>query len=189
VALRTEMTRARGGKILAFFGLFMLPALSLWDGFSTQLDRAQSTTFCLSCHVMHDFGTSLLVDDPGYLAASHFQNNRVPRDRACYTCHTNYAMFGGIRAKIHGARHVYVQYFGHVPQPDQIRLYEPFNNRECLHCHAGARSFEQASAHRKTPDMLENITANRLSCIASRCHDIVHDVGDLADEKLWKATF
>ena len=189
VARRTEMTRARGGKILAFLGLFLLPALSIWAGLSTEMDQAQRTTFCLSCHVMHDYGTSLLVDDPSYLAAAHFQNNRVPRDRACYTCHTNYAMFGGVRAKIHGARHVYVQYFGHVPAPDQIKLYEPFNNRECLHCHGGSRKFEQMSAHNKAPDMLGNIVAGRLSCTASRCHDTVHDVGSLADAKLWKSSF
>lgn len=186
VALRSEMTRARGGKILAFLGLFLLPALSVVAGFSTQMDRAQSTTFCLSCHVMTDYGRSLLVDDPSYIAAIHYQNNRVPRDRACYTCHTNYAMFGGVRAKMHGARHVFVQYVGKVPAPDQIKLYEPYNNRECLHCHAGARKFEQLSAHTKTPETLGNITSNRLSCIASRCHDTVHDVGSLSDVKFWK---
>jgi cytochrome c-type protein NapC len=189
VARRTEITHARGGKILAFFGLFLLPALSVWAGFSTEMDRAQSTTFCLSCHVMHDYGTSLLVNDPSYVAATHFQNNRVPRDRACYTCHTNYAMFGGVRAKIHGARHVYVQYFGRVPPPDQIKLYEPFNNRECLHCHGGARKFEQVSAHIKTPDMLANIVAGRQSCTASRCHDTVHEVSSLTGVKLWKTSF
>jgi hypothetical protein len=26
---------------------------------------------------------------------------------------------------------------------DAIRLYDPYNNRECLHCHLGARSFEE----------------------------------------------
>jgi cytochrome c-type protein NapC len=188
VVLRTEMTRARGGKVLAFLGLFLLPGLCLWAGFSAQMDRAQSTTFCLSCHVMTDYGRSLLVDDPSYIAAVHYQNNRVPRDRACYTCHTNYAMFGGIRAKLHGARHVYVQYFGKVPAPDQIKLYEPFSNRECLHCHGGARKFEQVSAHVKTPDMLGNITGNRLSCTSSRCHDTVHDVGSLSDVKFWRTS-
>jgi nitrate/TMAO reductase-like tetraheme cytochrome c subunit len=168
VALRSDMTRARGGKILAFVCLFLLPALCVWAGFSTQMEQAQSTEFCLSCHVMTAYGKSLLVDDRSYIAAVHFQNNRVPRERACYTCHTNYAMFGGVRAKMHGARHVYVQYFGTVPAPDQIKLYEPFNNRECLHCHGGARKFELVSAHNKAPETLGNITSGRLSCTASR---------------------
>ncbi len=59
------------------------------------MEHATSTKFCLSCHVMEDFGRSLYVDDPSYIPAMHFQNNRVPRDHACYTCHTDYTMFGG----------------------------------------------------------------------------------------------
>src|SRR5262252_6904420 len=106
VGLRPQLTRSREGKILAFVALFILPAVAVWGGFSKQMDQAQSTEFCLSCHVMSDYGRSLYVDDPSYLPARHFQNNRVPRDRACYICHTNYTMFGGVKAKIHGLRHL-----------------------------------------------------------------------------------
>lgn len=186
VGLRAEITRARGGKILAFGALFLLPALSLLAGYSTQMERAQSTQFCLSCHVMTDYGRSLLVDDPSYVTAAHFQNNRVPRDRACYTCHTDYTMFGGLHSKLRGVRHLYVQYFGSIPAPADIKLYEPYNNRECLHCHDGARKFEALPAHTRTPKMLGDIKANRLSCTASRCHDTVHDVGSLSDATFWK---
>ncbi len=93
VAMRTGITHGRGGKITAFFALFLLPALSLWAGYSSQMEHATSTKFCLSCHVMEDFGRSLYVDDPSYIPAAHFQNNRVPRDHACYTCHTDYTLF------------------------------------------------------------------------------------------------
>jgi len=186
VATRADLIRARGGRILAFVALFLLPVLVLAGGFSHEMEQAQSTEFCLSCHVMTDYGHSLRVDDPSYLAASHFQNNRVPRERACYTCHTDYAMFGGVRAKLRGVRHLYVQYAGTVPAPADIHLYEPFNNRECLHCHAGARSFEEQSAHTKMPERLPDMKANRLSCTASKCHDIVHDVASLKDVKFWK---
>ena len=189
VALRGDLTRARGGKILAFLALFLLPALAVYAGFSTHMQRAQTTAFCLSCHVMTDYGRSLLVDDPSYVPATHFQNNRVPRDRACYTCHTDYTMFGGVRSKLHGMRHLYVQYLGRIPPPDKIELYEPYHNRECLHCHDGARKFEQMSAHVKTPQMLGDITSGRLSCVSSRCHDTVHDIGSLADATFIKGSF
>ena len=135
---------------------------------------------------MTDYGRSLYVDDPSYVPAVHFQNNRVPRDRACYTCHTDYAMFGGVRAKLRGVRHLYVQYLTTPPPPDQIHLYQPYNNRECLHCHGGARTFEEASAHSRTPESLPDMMANRLSCTSSNCHDIVHDVGSLNDVTFWK---
>jgi cytochrome c-type protein NapC len=124
------------------------------------------------------------VDDPSYLAAAHFQNHRVPADQACYTCHTNYAMFGGVRAKMHGLRHVYVQYLGKLPQ--QIHLYEPYNNRECLHCHLGARSFEEGAMHNADPDLLPAVKANKMSCLSSGCHDVVHNVGQLNNVKFWK---
>jgi cytochrome c-type protein NapC len=183
---RPELTRVRGGKVLAFLALFLLPSLALAAGFSTQMERAQSTTFCLSCHVMNEHGRSLWVDDISYLAASHVQNNRVPRDRACYTCHTDYAMFGGVRSKLRGLRHLYVQYLGSVPSPDDLRLYEPYNNRECLHCHADARTFLEQAAHSRTPEQMGRIINNDLGCTSSRCHDIVHDVGSLADVTFWK---
>lgn len=186
VAARVELTRAHGGKILAFLALFILPLLVMWTGFSEQMQRAESTRFCLSCHVMRDFGRSLYVDDPSYIPARHFQNNLVPRDRACYTCHTDYAMFGTVKAKMRGMRHLYVQYLGTVPKPENIKLYEPFNNRECLHCHAGARSYVEAAEHHKSPDMLSRIDSNQLSCMSNNCHDIVHDVDTLKDATFWK---
>ena len=189
LAVRGDLTRARGGRILAFLALFLLPALSLYAGFSAQMERAQTTRFCLSCHVMEAFGRSLFVDDPSYIPATHFQNNLVLRDRACYTCHTDYAMFGGLRSKLRGLRHLYVQYLGHIPAPDRIRLYEPYNNRECLHCHGGARKFEQLAAHSRTPPMLGDIKAGRISCLSSRCHDTIHDIGSLADATFWKGDF
>ena len=187
IAFRADLTRVRGGKILAFIALFLLPALALTAGLSQQMEHSKSTQFCLSCHVMEDYGKSLLVDDKSYVPAGHYQNNRIPREQACYTCHSDYTMFGGITAKMRGLRHVYIQYLGDIPKPQDIKLYSPFNNRECLHCHAGARSYLETSSHHKTPDMLKLAAENKLSCTSSRCHDTIHDVESLADSKMWKA--
>jgi len=178
------ITVSQGGKILAFLVLFVLPLLCMAIGVSSEVERSKSTSFCLSCHVMEPYGRSLRVDDPSYLAAAHFQNHRVPAEQACYTCHTNYAMFGGVRAKMHGLRHVYVQYLGKLPQ--QIHLYEPYNNRECLHCHLGARSFEEGAMHNADPDLLPAVKANKMSCLSSGCHQVVHNVGQLSNVKVWK---
>ena len=188
VGIRVELTRARGGKILAFVGLFVMPALVMWWGFSEHMERAESTQFCLSCHVMHDFGRSLAVDDPSYVPAVHFQNNLVPRNRACYTCHTDYTMFGTFHSKMRGLRHLYVQYLGTPPAPENIRLYTPFNNRECLHCHDGMRVFEEQPKHNKSPDMMAKIKSNQVSCVSSGCHNIVRDVSTLKDATFWKET-
>ena len=185
VAFRPGTTAQRSGKILAFIVLFLLPLFTLAMGVDNQIERSKSTKFCLSCHVMEPFGQSLKVDDSTYLAAAHYQNHRVPTDEACYTCHTNYAMFGSLKAKLAGLRHVYIFYLTTPPAPEAIRLREPFNNRECLHCHLGARSFEQGVMHTADPETLPAVKANKLSCISSGCHEAVHNVGHLKDVKMW----
>jgi cytochrome c-type protein NapC len=182
---RPDATATRGGKIMAFLVLFFLPLLCVSMGVSSELERSKSTAFCLSCHIMESYGKSLRVDDPSYLAAAHFQNHRVPADEACYTCHTNYTMFGTAKSKLRGLRHVYIYYLTTPPPPEKIKLYEPYNNRECLHCHEGARSFEQGAVHNSGPDLLPAIRANRKSCVSSGCHEVVHNVGTLSNVKFW----
>ena len=75
-------------------------------------------------------------------------------------------------------------YIGHPANP--IKLYEPINNRECLHCHLGARSFEQGAVHNADPQTMADIKSNKLSCMSSGCHDTVHNVSQLDHVKYWK---
>ena len=186
LVFRPGLTATKSGKILAFFVLFLLPLICAGMGTTYHMDRSKRTEFCLSCHEMEPYGKSLMVDDPGHLAAAHFQNHRVPSDEACYTCHTNYAMFGGFRAKLHGLKHIYVHYLRTPPAPEAIRLYDPYNNRECLHCHLGARSFEEGAVHTADPGLLPAVKDNKTSCLSSGCHELVHNVGSLKDAKFWK---
>jgi cytochrome c-type protein NapC len=105
LAVRPDFTAGRGGKILAFVAMSCLPIFCGLLGFSREMGRSKTTAFCLSCHTMEDYGKNLLVDDPNHLPASHFQNRRVPTDEACYSCHTQYAMFGGLKVKLYGLKH------------------------------------------------------------------------------------
>ena len=184
--VRPGITVTRGGKIMAFLVLFLLPILCGAMGISSELERSKTTKFSLSCHIMEPYGQSLRVDDSSYLAAAHFQNHRVPADSACYTCHTNYAMFGSVKAKMAGLRHIYIYYLTTPPAPENIKLHEPYNNRECLHCHLGARSFEEGAVHNADPDLLPGVKANKLSCISSGCHEVAHNVATLNKVKMWK---
>jgi cytochrome c-type protein NapC len=184
LALRPSIIMSRGGKILAFVALLIFPMLAGGMGVSQHLERSKSTNFCLSCHVMEDYGKSLHVDDRSLIPAIHFQNNLVPRDEACFTCHTDYTMYGDVNAKLRGLRHVYAYYIGKPSQP--IKLYRPYNNRECLHCHLGARSFEESEAHTKDPQALGLMKANRLGCTSTGCHNTVHNVTQLKDGAFWK---
>ena len=180
VMFRPSLTAARGGKMLAFVALFLFPVGVAFMGASEHMERSHQTEFCLSCHIMEPYGRSLHIDDPQFIPAAHFQNARIPRDQACYACHTDYVMYGTIEDKWRGMHNVYAQYIGHPANP--IHLYTPFNNRECLHCHAGARSFEENAIHMA---IMTDIKSNQLSCVSSGCHSNVHDVAHLNGMKLW----
>jgi cytochrome c-type protein NapC len=184
LVLRPSITSTRGGKILAFTALLIFPILAGGMGVSDHLQRSTSTQFCLSCHVMEDYGKSLHVDDRSYVPATHYQYNLVPRDHACFTCHTDYTMFGDINAKMRGLKHVYAYYIGTPSQP--IKLYQPYNNRECLHCHLGARGFEESGAHSKEPQRMSLIKTNQMSCSTTGCHNIIHNVQQLKEATFWK---
>ncbi len=182
IVRKPSLTATPGGKIFAFMALFILPVLCTFGAASEHIERSKRTSFCLSCHIMEPYGRSLQVDDPHYIPAAHFQNHRIPADEACYTCHTDYGLYGGVHAKLRGLHHIYVQYLGTPPAADKIKLYSPYNNRECLHCHAGARSFESNDIHRAMMDSLKN---NEMSCVTSGCHDTVHDIDSLSKVKFW----
>jgi nitrate/TMAO reductase-like tetraheme cytochrome c subunit len=186
LAFRVELTRALRGKILAFIALFVLPMVALTQGFDDHMEQAKKTEFCLSCHVMEPYGRTLYIDDPSFVPAAHFQNHLVPTEQTCFTCHTTYTMFGDYSAKLRGLRHLYVQYLGTIPKPEDIKLYTPYNNRECLHCHDGMRKYLEATPHKRTPAMLQQMAANTLSCTKSDCHEFIHNVADLKDSTFWK---
>ena len=133
---------------------------------------------------MEKYGKSLRIDDSEYIPAVHFQNNYVPRDNACYTCHTDYAMYGTLNSKMHGMKHVLVQFFGTIP--DTIKLYSPYKNRTCLHCHEGARKFEEASGHREDEWLMTQLKTEERSCLEAGCHDAAHEVTEFADVTFWK---
>ncbi len=180
VVARPRLTTRAGGSALAFMALFVLPVVATFNGVNRQFTSAKTTEFCLSCHVMEPYGESLSRDDTDYLPAGHFQNNRIPKDQACYTCHTSYAMFGGTQAKLKGIQHMWVNYLGTIPE--ELELYEPFSNRECLHCHEGARSYEENDLH---AEMLGELATGELSCL--ECHASVHEVESIHGADKWRS--
>jgi cytochrome c-type protein NapC len=182
VISRPAITVTMVGKVLAFLSLFILPILAALMGASAHVEHSKSTKFCLSCHEMEQYGKSLHIDDQEFIPASHYQNIRVPRDAACYTCHTDYTMFGGFKSKLRGLNHVYVHYLGTVPK--KIELYTPYNNRECLHCHAGARTFEEGATHTSEEGQIAKMKSGELSCLS--CHNMVHDVANLSKHTFWE---
>src|SRR5580693_5151453 len=102
VVIRPSITASREGKIIAFLALFIVPLVAAGVGASEHMERSEQTQFCLSCHIMEPYGRSLYVDDKAYIPAAHFQNHRIPADKACYTCHTEYGNSRTVPAKMEG---------------------------------------------------------------------------------------
>ena len=174
---RPELTRTQGGKLLAFVALFVLPIASVRAGFRLHFEETKSVAFCLSCHGMEPYGESLLVADESYLPAAHFQNGRIDRNTACFACHTQYTLFGDMKAKMTGLAHLWVHYTGQTPE--KIELYQPYNNRECLYCHVGGRRFEELHEY----DM-PSLTSNERSCM--ECHGDSHDAANVHAKEKWR---
>lgn len=179
--VRPSITSGSVGKILAFLGLFVLPALCLVGGMDTHVQQSEQTRFCTSCHAMVPYGQSLYVDDASYIPAAHFQNHRVPADMACYACHADYTIYGPLKDKLRGVTRIYMQYVSKPPNP--IRIPGGYNNNQCLHCHLGARSFQENPIHSA---VMDSLTSNQMSCISSGCHDTIHKVTGLTHVKFWR---
>lgn len=179
ILLRPGLVRSRGGPLLAFLALFLFPSLlTLW-GATAHLEQSKSTEFCLSCHVMQPYGESLGLADEAALPAAHAQNRRIPPEQACYSCHTSYTMFGTLNDKLRGFRHLWINYVAGAPAPEEIELYEPYNNRECLHCHTDDRGYSEAHE-----GLVADLAANASSCLD--CHDVVHEIETLASAERYE---
>jgi cytochrome c-type protein NapC len=166
--------------MLLLLALVVLPVAVSALAMRRGLVRSSETSFCLGCHEMEDHGRSLFVDNPRALPAVHYQKRLIARDATCYACHTDYAMFGDVKAKANGLRHVWAHYVTGLP--DELELYQPYPNYNCLHCHDDARSYLEASAHQGLFAALES---NERSCLS--CHDAGHALDDVRAGKFWVA--
>jgi len=178
--VRPSITVGATGKILAFISLCVLPALCIGTGMSFHIQRSEQTRYCISCHSMESHGKSLYVLNPSYIPAQHFQNHFVPADKACYTCHTDYTMYGPLKDKLKGLRYLYMEYVSTPPKT--IHLDGTYSNLQCLHCHAGARNFEENLARMPS---LASLESGQISCISSGCHDTIHNVSEVDHLKMW----
>jgi cytochrome c-type protein NapC len=174
------LSASRWGRIALLVGIVALPLLLSAGSVSSGVHESSRTSFCLSCHEMQPYGMSLFADNRAALSAAHYQNRLVERDSTCYSCHADYAMFGDVKAKLNGLRHVWVHYFRKVPE--KIALYQPYPSANCLHCHEDARRFVEAPAHQA---VLGALTDGSTSCLG--CHNVAHDMKAVAAHALWQA--
>lgn len=176
--VRSSITVGATGKILAFVGLCVLPVLCIGAGMSYHMQRSQQTAYCISCHSMESHGQSLYVLNVNYIPAQHFQNHLVPPNKACYTCHTNYTMYGPLTDKLKGLNYLYMEYVSTPPKT--IHLDGTYSNLQCLHCHTGMRTFDENPTHTA---IMGSLKTNRVSCIS--CHNMIHNASEVDHLKMW----
>jgi cytochrome c nitrite reductase small subunit len=133
-------------NLLRFTGLLVLPIFTIFLGSFATFEGSKNVEFCHSCHsAMDPYVNDMRNSKSTTLAALHY-NNRYIQEAQCYQCHTDYGVWGTIKAKATGLRHLYywITKTATARGEKQITLYGHYPNEFCLHCHAGSQRFLKA---------------------------------------------
>ncbi len=176
-----EHRRARLHRLLAAFQAVQPPrGLRTFDNGASYTAITPSTETTGNVVARLKLTDSLSVNDnvslssSSLLATGYEDRVRANATLLNYAFNTTFSLFGGF------------SYDSVLALGDIVFASGPFNNHECLHCHLGARTFEEEPGHHKTPDMMAKIKSNPMSCMTSNCHDTIHDLDDLKYATFWK---
>ena len=162
----------RGGSVVAvgvllFVGLALLPLVLTFVGYVHGFREMETVQSCGSCHVMTPYVNDLTDPKSEALAPVHFKNRYI-QEHHCYTCHTDYGMFGTAAAKMEGVRHIYYHVTGTYTLP--IKIAKPYSNVRCLSCHAESQKFQKSEGH--SAEVQPQLIAGSVSCLD--CHAPAH---------------
>jgi len=152
-------------KALLFGSILVLPVIVVILATVNGMQESMTVDACAHCHVMEAHAADLRDPKSDSLAAVHFKNRYI-QENHCYTCHSDYGMFGTMSAKLEGFGHVVHNTTGHYPKP--LKIAHPYSNLRCLNCHAGSQKF----LAKHEPDELAKLAANKDSCLD--CHGPAH---------------
>jgi len=155
------------GKWLLLLIFFILSPMIYLLNFSAAIEDSKTVDFCNSCHVMHGYVNNLEDPDSEYLASEHYQYRWIANDQ-CFTCHSDYGLFGNAKAKMTGIKHVWAYYTGYETP---IKLYDTYNNGICLRCHAPVLGFQETDEHIENASDIMN---SKMSCLGIDCHVRTH---------------
>jgi nitrate/TMAO reductase-like tetraheme cytochrome c subunit len=153
-------------KWLLLFVLGVFPALLVMATATLSFQRAETLSFCSSCHTMTPWVMDLKNSQSKAIAPMHYRNRFILHNQ-CYTCHVDYDFMGPVNAKVDGVRHIVAYYTG-IGMHNPIKLYKPFPNNNCLQCHGASAQF-QSQTHIA---VMDQIKANSMGCVT--CHNPIH---------------
>ena len=156
---------ARWMLLVAF--LILSPLVYVLN-FGLAVEGSKPVEFCNSCHVMNSWVEDLKDPESELLAAQHYQFRWIA-DHQCYTCHSDYGLFGDVGAKLDGLRHFWAYYLVGYEEPIKIR--GTYDNQRCLFCHAPVAAYREIPEHEKNAAAID---ASEQSCIGADCHVAPH---------------
>jgi cytochrome c-type protein NapC len=174
VIARPKLTAATKGVLL--FGIGVLPITTAMTGNYTGFEATTKRQFCGSCHVMTPYKLDSEDTQSTSLAARHARN-QLFGDANCYACHADYGMFGTIKTKAGGVRHVYeyVRRYRNMSLEEareNIHIRKPFQNATCMHCHSTENpGWKTVKEHWS---LLDEVRTEKVSCASEGCHGPAH---------------
>jgi cytochrome c nitrite reductase small subunit len=162
---RSGLTTA--SKELMFLAVAVLPLALVFFAYSYGMQASERVEACGSCHVMGPWVKDLRDPNSKTLAAMHFKNRYI-QENHCYTCHTDYGMFGTVKAKWEGLGHIARYSTGAYEHP--IKIAHPYPNWRCLNCHGTSQKFLDPEKHPK--EDLADMISGKTSCL--ECHGPAH---------------
>jgi len=153
-------------KQFLFFGFCALPIPAMLLTGAIGLDQSKAVRFCAECHEMAPFIQDMRNPRSKTLAAMHYKNRYIQRDH-CWPCHTDYGVFGGVKAKLRGFRHLYKHSTRTYDLP--ICKPAPYQFSICLNCHADSLLFKES--HKRFTEAEMNKEGG---CTRGVCHELAH---------------
>jgi hypothetical protein len=153
-------------RLLLFVGVCCVPFPAVLMSAAVGLEQSKAVAFCQSCHLMGSFVADMQDADSGSLSALHFRNRYI-QNQHCYSCHTDYGLFGTLEAKVGGMAHVWSEFSG--AGGGAVRPKTNYRFTICLNCHGQSAKFIQQKAHGGVVDKVMN---GRAAC--TECHSLSH---------------
>jgi len=163
-------------KVVLLFGIGVFPITTAMTGNYIGFEATTKREFCGSCHVMKPYQLDSEDMKSTSLAARHARNDMFG-EANCYACHADYGMFGTIKTKAGGMRHVYEYTFHYRNMSleearEKIHIRKPFKNSTCMHCHSTENpGWNNVKEHGSLAD---RVRIGEVSCLGEGCHGPAH---------------
>jgi nitrate/TMAO reductase-like tetraheme cytochrome c subunit len=146
----------------------ILSPLTYFISFGIGIEKSKPVEFCNSCHIMNSHVDDMKDPDSESIASLHYKYRWISDDQ-CYTCHSDYGLYGAVGAKFAGVRHILNYYVMGYPKTLEIR--GTYNNERCLFCHAPVESYQDIEEHQ---EYAAEIKSSEQSCFGADCHVSPH---------------